>query len=58
MLYGQRLAAGFEMINGYPESKPRPDCFRALRETEVLGALRDRDDGDPETGEMDFAWEI
>jgi len=59
MFYGQRLAEGFEMINGYTECNIRPDCLRAPRETEVLGMLHDRDDGDGfENGEMGFAWEI
>lgn len=56
MLYGQRLADGFEMINGHNENNVRLDCLRAPRETEIIGTLRDRDDGDSEVGELGFAW--
>ena len=41
MEYGERLAEGFEMMNGHTEIKIRPDYLRALRETEIIGALRD-----------------
>ena len=41
--YGERLAEGFEMINGQNENNRKPDCLRAPTATEVLSALRDNE---------------
>ncbi len=41
MQYGERLADGFEMINGHTEINVKPACLRAPTATEIVGALRD-----------------
>lgn len=43
MHYGERLAEGFEMMNGKTENNIKPDCLRAPTETEIVGALRDNE---------------
>ena len=43
MQYGERLAEGFEMMNGKTEINIKPDCLRAPRETEIISGLRDNE---------------